>query len=51
MAAQHQRNFGRGNLDEYTQEKILGKGAYGVAYAVKHLKSGAREVMKIIDLS
>ena len=40
----------KGNLGEYQQLDVLGKGAYGMAYLVKCRESGAKEVMKTINL-
>ena len=51
MASMNQSNAGRGASDCYIYGEILGRGAFGVAYAVTHLKSGGKEVMKVIDLS
>ena len=51
MTSTNQDTADRGTIECYKHGDILGRGAFGVAYAVTHLKSKQKEVMKVIDLS
>lgn len=38
-------------MEKYQQHKLLGKGSYGAAYLVSHKQTGAKYVVKEIQIA